>query len=57
MQVHVGPSMTIEYKEMKIKHLPDDLPMLTVNQYPIPKGSKGVRPQGRLSKDWKPPVY
>ena len=57
MQVHVGPAMTIEYKDMKIKHLPDDLPALTGDKYPIPKGSKGVRPQGRLPSDWEPPIY
>ena len=57
MQVHVGPPMTVEYKEMRIKHLPDNLPLLQVENHPIPKGSKGVRPQGRLPKDWKAPIY
>ncbi|MEC8420741.1 MAG: sulfatase-like hydrolase/transferase [Verrucomicrobiota bacterium] len=57
MQVHVGPAMTIEYKDMRIKHLPDDLPLHTAKNNPIPKGSMGVRPQGKLPKDWKPPVY
>ena len=57
MQVHVGPAMTIEYKEMRIKHLPDDLPVLTAKDCKIPKGSRGVHPQGKLPKDWKPPVY
>jgi len=57
VQVHVGPPMTIEYKDMKIRHLPDDLPMLSPDEHPIPAGSLGVRPQGRLPKDWKPPVY
>ena len=57
MQVHVGPAMTIEYKEMRIKHLADDLPLLVAKDCKIPKGSKGVRPQGKLPKDWKPPVY
>ena len=57
MQVHVGPAMTIEYKDMKIKHLPDDLPCLTGDKYPISKGSKGVRPQGILPSDWEPPNY
>jgi arylsulfatase A-like enzyme len=57
MQVHKGPPMTIEYKDMKIKHLADDLPLLTLKQNPIPNGSKGVRPQGKLPKGWKPPVY
>ena len=57
MQVHVGPPMTVEYKEMRIKHLPDNLPLLQVENHTIPKGSKGVRPQGRLPKDWKAPIY
>ena len=57
MQVHVGPPMTVEYKEMRIKHLPDNLPLLQVENHPIPKGSKGVRPQGRLPKDWQAPIY
>lgn len=57
MQVHVGPAMTIQYKDFKIKHLPDDLPILTAEDHPIPGDSRGVRPQGRLPKNWKPPVY
>ncbi len=57
VQVHVGPAMKIEYKNFRIKHLPDDLPLLHPKDHPIPDGSLGVRPQGRLPKDWKPPVY
>ena len=57
VQVHTGPAMTIEYKDFRIKHLPDDLPLLQPKDHPIPAGSLGVRPQGRLPKDWKPPVY
>ncbi|MFK8113157.1 MAG: sulfatase-like hydrolase/transferase [Rubripirellula sp.] len=57
VQVHVGPAMKIEYKNFLIKHLPDDLPLLKAEDHPIPAGSLGVRPQGKLPKDWKPPVY
>lgn len=57
VQVHVGPAMKIQYKDFLIKHLPDDLPLEKPEDYPIPKGSYGVRPQGKLPKDWKPPVY
>jgi arylsulfatase A-like enzyme len=57
VQVHVGPKMTIEYKDFKIKHLPDDLSLLKPEDRPIPKGSLGVKPQGKLPKYWKPPVY
>jgi unsaturated rhamnogalacturonyl hydrolase len=28
VQVHVGPAMKIQFKDFKIKHLPDDLPLL-----------------------------
>ena len=57
VQVHVGPAMKIQYKDFKIKHLSDDLPLLKAEDCPIPDGSIGVRPQGRLPADWKPPVY
>ena len=45
MQVHVGPAMTIEHKDMRIKHLPDDLPLHTAKNNPIPK----VRSDHRVS--------
>ncbi|MBT3470530.1 MAG: DUF1080 domain-containing protein, partial [Opitutae bacterium] len=57
VQVHRGPPMTIEYKDMLIKHLPDDLPLLQPKDHPIPGEAVGVRPQGKLPKGWKPPVY
>ena len=57
VQVHVGPAMTIEYKDFRIRHLPDDLPLLEAADQPIPEGSLGVRPQGRLPANWQPPVY
>ena len=57
VQVHRGPPMTIEYKNLRIKHLPDDLPLLSPKDHPIPEGARGVRPQGRLPKNWTPPVY
>ena len=57
MQVHRGPPMTVQFKDIRIKHLPDDLPILSEADHPIPKGALGVRPQGRLPSDWKPPVY
>ncbi|MCL4204693.1 MAG: sulfatase [Pirellulaceae bacterium] len=57
MQVHVGPAMKIQFKDVKIQHLPDDLPLLTATDHPIPVGSLGVRPQGKLPNDWQPPVY
>jgi len=57
MQVHRGPPMTIEFKDMLIKHLPDSLPLIQPKDHPIPPDAVGVRPQGKLPKGWKPPVY
>lgn len=57
MQVHVGPAMTIQYKDMRIKHLPDDLPLEKAEDHPIPADAYGVRPQGKRPKDWKAPIY
>lgn len=57
MQVHVGPAMTVQYRNIRIKHLPDDLPIQTAADHPIPDTAIGVRPQGRLPADWTPPVY
>lgn len=57
VQVHVGPEMKVQYKDFKIKHLPDDLPLEKAEDHPIPQGAVGVRPQGRLPKNWQPPVY
>ena len=57
VQVHVGPPMTIQYKDFRIKHLPDELPLQLAQDHPIPNDAYGVRPQGKLPQEWKPPVY
>ncbi|MEO0447163.1 MAG: family 16 glycoside hydrolase, partial [Verrucomicrobiota bacterium] len=57
VQVHVGPAMKIQYKDLRIRHLPDDLPLVHADDVVIPPTAMGVRPQGRLPKDWKPPIY
>lgn len=57
VQVHVGPPMTIQYRDVRIRHLPDDLPLESAENHPIPATAYGVKPQGKLPKDWKPPVY
>lgn len=57
VQVHVGPAMTIQYKDFEIKHLPDELPLQTAADHPIPDDAIGVRPQGRLPKGWTAPIY
>ena len=57
VQVHVGPAMTIQYKDFEIKHLPDDLSLQVAADHPIPDDAIGVRPQGKLPKGWTPPIY
>lgn len=57
MQVHVGPPMEVQFRGIRIRHLPDDLPLVTAEEAPIPASAVGVRPQGKLPADWKPPVY
>jgi len=46
-QVHVGPAMKIRYKDIDLKALPDDLPILKPADAPIPAGSEKVVPQGK----------
>ena len=43
VQVHVGPPMTIQYKDFFLKALPDDLPLIKPEQATNP----ARRPQGR----------
>jgi hypothetical protein len=57
VQVHVGPPMTIQFKDFRIKNLPDDLPLKSAEDHPISTDAYGVKPQGKLPADWKPPVY
>ena len=57
VQVQVGPTMEVQYKDFKIKHLPDDPPLKTPTDAPIPAEAYGVQPQGKLPKGWKAPVY
>lgn len=47
VQVHVGPPMTIRYKDFFLKALPDDLPLITPDQAVIPPDAPKVVPQGR----------
>ncbi|MEM0924908.1 MAG: sulfatase-like hydrolase/transferase [Planctomycetota bacterium] len=46
VQVHVGPTMQIQYKDFKLKHLPDDLPLKSAEETAIPDSAKKVVPQG-----------
>ncbi len=57
MQVHVGPKMQVQFKNLSLRPLPDALENVSADEVQIPSGSKGVRPQAKLPKDWTPPVY
>src|SRR5207248_6408697 len=50
MQVHVGPKMTIEYKDLYLKKLADDLPLIGVAQARIPASAVKLVPQGKATK-------
>lgn len=56
-QVHVGPPMEIQFKDIRMKHFPDDLPLRTAEDTKIPADAYGVRPQGTGAKGWKAPIY
>ena len=47
VQVHVGPAMQVQYRNFKIKHLPDNLPLHKAKDHAIPADAYGVRPQGK----------
>src|SRR5262249_39995341 len=47
MQVHVGPPMKIQYRDIFLRRLPDDLPLVAAAQSPIPPGARQVVPQGK----------
>jgi hypothetical protein len=47
MQVHVGPPIKIEFKNLFLKKLPDDLPILSAAQAKIPADAVKVLPQGK----------
>jgi LmbE family N-acetylglucosaminyl deacetylase len=47
VQVHVGPPMTIKYRDFFLKVLPDNLPIIKPDQAIIPPGAHKVAPQGQ----------
>jgi Domain of Unknown Function (DUF1080) len=47
MQVHVGPPMTIQFRDIFLKPLADDLPLLTSEQAPLGGNARKVAPQGQ----------
>ncbi len=46
VQVHVGPPMTIQYRDFFLKSLSNDLPMVAPEQATIPKNARMVETQG-----------
>jgi Domain of Unknown Function (DUF1080) len=47
VQVHVGPPMTIQYKDFLLKVLPNDLPLIKHEEVVIPPNARKVAPQGQ----------
>src|SRR4051812_25315752 len=47
VQVHVGPPMKIQYKDVFLKALPDDLPLIGPDEAAIPPDARKVVPQGQ----------
>jgi len=47
VQVHVGPAMQIRYRDFFVKHLPDDLPIISSEEAKIPATAVKVVPQGQ----------
>jgi Domain of Unknown Function (DUF1080) len=47
VQVHVGPPMSIRYKDFFLKELPDDLPLIKPDQAVTPPDVRKVSPQGQ----------
>jgi hypothetical protein len=50
VQVHVGPAMEIQYRNIYLKDLPDDLPLITPDQAKVPASAVKVVPQGQPKK-------
>jgi hypothetical protein len=47
VQVHVGPPMTIQYRDIFLKRLPDDLPLINGDEAKVPPDATKVAPQGK----------
>jgi len=47
VQVHVGGPMKVQFRDFWLKTLPDDLPLITPEQAPIPPTAKKEAPQGQ----------
>ena len=57
VQVHVGPAMRIQYRNFFVKHLPDDLPIITPEQAKLPASAVKVVPQGQNKKSADDPFH
>lgn len=55
VQVHVGPPMTIKYRNLELTRLADDLPLQTPSDVAIPVGSEMVEPQGGWKRSGRTP--
>jgi hypothetical protein len=47
VQVHVGPPMKIQYRDVFLRRLPDDLPLVTSAEAKILPEARKVVPQGK----------
>jgi hypothetical protein len=47
MQVHVGPPMKVHFKDLFLKRLAADLPLIKAEDAKVPAGSPKVAPQGQ----------
>jgi hypothetical protein len=47
LQVHVGPAMKIQYKDVFLKRLPDDIALVSPEMAKIPESAVKVVPQGK----------
>lgn len=54
VQVHVGPPMTVRYRNFHLKRLPDDMPLLTASETVIPEDAVAVEPQGGWKNQPRP---
>lgn len=54
VQVHVGPKMQIQYRDIFLKNLPDDLPLISPDEAKIPENAVKVVPQGTPRPKKKP---
>ncbi|MDD7985152.1 sulfatase-like hydrolase/transferase [Lentisphaera marina] len=57
LQLHAKLKMTVQFKDIRIKHFDDDLPLLKNSNAPIPASAYSVKPLGKLPADWQPTIY